>query len=158
MSKISLELRWAVIFAISILVWMLIERLTGLHGERIDQHYIYTNLFAIVAIVIYVLALQSKRAQLGGIMSWKQGFIAGVIISLVIAILSPLVSYLGHTFVSPDYFPNIIAHSVAIEAMTQAEAEAFFNLQSYMVQSAVFAFVVGVVTSAIVAVFVKRTA
>jgi len=156
MGKFLLEVRWGVIFAVAILLWMLLERLTGLHSTHIDQHMIYTNFFAVVAIVIYVLALQAKRAQLGGVMSWQQGFMAGVVMTLVITILSPLVSYVGHTFVSPAYFPNIIAHSVEVGAMTQTEAEAYFNFGNYMVQSAVFAFIVGLVTSAIVALFVRR--
>lgn len=61
MNAIKLELRWAVIFTLAMWVWMLIERLFGLHSTRIEEHAIYTNVFAIVAITIYVLALRDKR-------------------------------------------------------------------------------------------------
>ncbi len=61
MKKFSIELKWSFIFIFMSLVWMLLERLTGLHDENIDQHAIYTNLIAIPAILIYYFAIKEKR-------------------------------------------------------------------------------------------------
>ena len=61
MKKYSIEIKWAIIFAVTTLVWMFLEKLVGLHSEHIDKHSIYTNFIAIPAIIIYVLALLDKR-------------------------------------------------------------------------------------------------
>jgi len=158
MKSIKFEIKWGVIFVIVALLWMLLERLVGLHSTYISEHAIYTNFFAIVAIAVYVLALKSKRDhQLSGHMSWTEGFVCGVKISVVVALLSPVSQWLTHNVITPDYFANAIAYAVEAELMTQEKAEAYFDLSNYIVSSIIFAFVVGVVTSAIVAFFVKKS-
>lgn len=61
MKAIRIELKWAIIFSITGLLWMLLEKVTGLHGKYIDYQMYLTNLFAVPAIVIMVMALQDKR-------------------------------------------------------------------------------------------------
>ena len=57
MKKYTVEIKWALIFVVFALVWMVFEKWMGWHGEHIDKHATYTNIFAIPAIVIYVLAV-----------------------------------------------------------------------------------------------------
>ena len=60
------------------------------------------------------------------------------------------------TIITPEYFPNVIAYSMETGYFESLEeAEAYFNLQNYMVQSTIGAFVMGLVTSAVVALFVR---
>ena len=157
MKKFSIEIKWGIIFSIVSLLWMFLEKGLGWHDENIAQHAIYTNIFAIVAIALYVFALLDKRKNFyNGKMTWTQGFISGIIISVVVAIISPLAQYITHQFITPDYFPNVIEYSVESGAMSRDAAEEYFSLRSYIIQSFFFALVVGVVTSAIVALFVRR--
>lgn len=156
MNKFSIEIKWGIIFTIAALVWMYIEKALGWHDELISKHAIYTNIFAVVAIVVYVLALRDKKLNYyNGQMTWTQGFISGVIVSVVVAILAPLAQYVTHEFITPNYFENVIAYSVENDMMNQEGAEAYFSLTSYMMQAAFGALAMGVVTSAIVALFVK---
>jgi len=156
MKKFSIEIKWGIIFTVISLLWMFLEKGLGWHDENIAQYAIYTNLFAIVAIALYVVGLLDKRKNFyHGKMTWSQGFISGIVISVVVAILSPLGQYITHEFITPDFFPNVIAYTVESGAMTREAAEEYFNLTSYIIQSFFFALVVGVVTSAIVAYFVK---
>lgn len=156
MGKAALEIKWGLIFTAVALLWMVFEKSMGWHGESIDQHATYTNFFAIPSIAVFVFALLDKRRQLGGVMSWKQGFISGAIISLVVAILAPLAQWLTHRVISPEYFPNAIDFAVANNKATQEEAEAYFNLGSYMLQGSVGGLVMGLATAAIVALFVRK--
>ena len=149
-------IRWGLIFTAAALTWMILEKAMGWHGEKIEQHPVMTNLFAVVAITVFVFALLDKRKQLGGSMTWTQGFVAGLWVSVVVAILSPLSQWVTHALISPDYFANAIAYAVENEKATREEAERYFNLNSYIVQSAIGALVMGAVTSAVVALFVKR--
>jgi len=156
MKNFQIEFRWALIFSLALLVWMYFEKAIGLHDAHIGQHAIYTNLFAIIAIIIYVLALKDKkRSFFNGDMNWKQGFISGMVLSVLIAIISPLVQYIISTYISPEYFNNVIDYVVENGKMTLENAQGYFNLKSYMLQSAFGALAMGLVTSAVVAFFVK---
>jgi len=157
MRKYAIELKWGIIFFAISLLWMVFEKMMGWHDELISKHVIYTNLFVIPAVIMYVMALREKRNKVfGGLMSWKQGFMSGAVIAVVVAILSPLGQVITHLYVSPEYFPNVIDYSVESGKMTQQDAEAWFNLTSYIIQSVVGALVMGVATGAIVALFVKK--
>ncbi|MHA7131613.1 DUF4199 domain-containing protein [Algoriphagus namhaensis] len=156
MKNRSIEFKWAIIFTLVALAWMYLEKALGWHDQHIADHPVYTNLFAILAIAVYVFALiDKKRNSFQGKMIYKQGFISGLIITLFITILTPLTQYITHTIITPEYFSNVQNYSVEIGKLTQEEAEAYFNLDSYMLQATVGAFVMGVITSAIVAFFVK---
>ncbi len=157
MGKYKIELKWAVIFFIVSLIWIFLEKLVGLHDAHIDKHPVYTNFFAIIAIAVYVFALLDKRKNFyNGKMNWMQGFVSGVIISVIVAVLTPLAQYLTHEVVTPDYFPNAIEFAVSNGKMEQTAAEAYFSLNNYLIQSAIGAIVMGVLTSAIVAIFVRK--
>ncbi len=156
MKNLKIEFKWAVIFMIMMLLWMLIEKLAGLHDENIDKHAIYTNLVAIPAVAVYVLALLDKKNNFyDGNMSYMQGFKTGLIITLIVTIISPLTQYISNTFITPDYFFNITEFAVKEGKMTQEEAENFFNLKSYILQGLIGAVVMGLITSAIVAYFIR---
>lgn len=151
------EIKWGLVFAVAIIIWMLIERASGLHSDNIEYHAIVTNLFAVVAIVIYILALRDKRSSLpDGKMSWRQGFVCGLKISVVVAVLSPLVQLLVHSVISPEFFPNMREYAVTSGMMSETRANQYFSLLTYSFQSAVWALGMGVITSAVVAVFLKR--
>ena len=156
-NKYKTEIKWAIIFAIVMLMWMTLEKLTGLHSKHIDKHPMYTNFFSIPAIAVYVFALLSKRkTDYNGIMSYKQGVMAGIIITIFVTILSPLIQLITSTIITPDYFPNVIEYSVNQGLMTEEGAKNAFNLKSYTIQETIGAFVMGVITTIIVAFFTKK--
>ena len=157
MKKIGIEIKWGVLFALVGLLWMVMEKALGWHDVLLEKHMIYTNFFAIVAILVYVIALLDKRKNYyNGKMTWLQGFLSGLAISVVVAILSPLTQYITSIYITPDYFSNVIELSVEKGLKTQEEAEKYFSLKNYIIQSVIGAFAMGVVTSAIVALFVKK--
>ena len=157
MVKFRTELKWGVIFVVILMLWMVFEKLMGWHGENIESHASMTNIFALIAVVVYVFALIDKRKNdFGGYMTWTQGFMAGFAITVVVAVLSPLVQWVIHAFISPDFFDNMIDHSVQTGQMSRSEAAGYFNLKSYMIQGSLGAFMMGVITSAIVAVFTMK--
>ena len=61
MKNIKIELKWAFIFILTMLLWMLFEKSMGWHDEKIADHATYTNFFAIPAILVYVFALLDKK-------------------------------------------------------------------------------------------------
>lgn len=157
MKRIKIEIKWAIIFVIISLLWMVLEKLVGLHSVQIDKQMYLTNLFAIPAIIIYVLALKDKKKKdYKGQMSYKQAFISGLIITTIVALFAPLTQWIISTVITPEYFQNVISYSVESGYhKTLEKAKAHFNLKNYMVQSVIGAFIMGVITSAIVAFFVR---
>lgn len=157
MKNIKIEIKWALIFIGMMLLWMILERLFGFHDENIEYHPIVTNFIAIPAILIYVLALLDKRKNFYmGSMTYLQGLVSGLIITLIVTIFTPLTQYLTSTVITPDYFANVIDYSVKMGKMTQEEANAYFNLENYMVQATIGAPIMGIVTSLIVAIFTRK--
>lgn len=157
MEKRSIEIKWGVIFILAMLLWMYLEKLAGLHGELIEKHSTFSGLFAVVAIGIYFLALYDKRKNyFDGFMTWKQGFYSGLVITLVVVVLSPVAQYVISRFISPEFFPNIIKHSIETGEMTRAQAQAYFSLENYIIQSALFALFSGIVTAAIAALILRK--
>lgn len=157
MKNYTIEIKWALIFSLMTLVWMLLEKLCGLHSTYIDYHMYLTNLFAIPAICVMVLALIDKKKKFyDGKMNYTQGLISGVILSVIIAILSPLTQWITSYVISPEYFPNVITRSVELGYYkTTAEAEANFNYSNYATQGAIGALLMGVVTVAIAMIFIR---
>lgn len=157
MKNIKIEIKWAIIFSIVGLLWMVLEKLSGLHGKYIDYHLYLTNLFAIPAIWMMVSALKEKKKKFyNGIMSYKQGLISGIILSAIIALISPLTQWITSYIITPEYFPNVIKRSVEIGYYsTTEEAQANFNYKNYAIQGAIFAFIIGVVTTAIAMIFIR---
>ena len=157
MKSIKIEIKWAIIFSLMGLVWMLLEKWSGLHDKYIDYHLYLTNLFAIPAIWVMVLALKDKKKSFyNNNIDYKQGLMSGIILSLFIAALSPLTQWITSFVISPGYFPNVIKRSVEIGYYkTTAEAAANFNYKNYAIQGAIAAFVMGVVTTAIAMIFIR---
>jgi hypothetical protein len=157
MKNIKIEIKWAIIFAIMTLLWMVLEKAVGLHDAHIDKHVIYTNFIAIPAIAVYVFGLLDKRKNFyHGKMTYLQGFISGMIITAFVTVLSPLTQYITSTFITPDYFQNAIAYGVSSGKTTQEAAEAYFNLENYIIQGLIGAPIMGLLTTAIVSIFTQK--
>lgn len=159
MKSLAIELKWGVLFTVMTLLWMMLEKGLGWHDERIAKHAIYTNFVALPAIAFYVVALIDKRKNYyNGQMSYLQGFVSGFMISLVVMFLSPLSQVITFMYITPNYFENSIRYVVSQNQMSLQDAENYFNLSNYIKQSTLFAPLMGIATSALVAVFVKRKA
>ena len=159
MKNFRIELKWGVIFFISGLLWLGLEKFLGWHDRLLAQHAIYTLGYAPIAIAIYALALRDKkRTTYAGKMSFGQGLLSGLILTGVVVLLTPLSQYITHELVSPSYFPNIIEFSVQQGRLTLSEAEAYFTLKNYITQSILFAAFMGVITTALVMFFLRTKA
>jgi hypothetical protein len=157
MKNIKIEIKWAIIFTLMMLSWMVLERLFGLHDTHIDKHPTYSNFVAIPAIAIYVFALLDKRNNFyNGSMTYLQGFVSGLIITAFVTVLSPLVQVITSLVITPEYFQNAIDHAVSTGQMTQTAAEEYFNLSSYLMQVLIGTPLMGIMTTAIVAIFTRK--
>jgi hypothetical protein len=157
MTSFRYEIKWGLIFSVMTLAWMAFEKMMGWHDQHIDKHATYTNFVAIPAIAVYVLALLDKRKNhYGGHMSYAQGFMSGLVITVIVTLLSPLTQYITSTFITPGFFANATKHAVSKGMMTQEAAAQYFSLKNYIIQGLIGAPVMGLVTTLIVAIFTRR--
>lgn len=160
MNKISIEIKWGIIFSLVGLLWMVAEKVSGLHDTYLDYHLYLTNLFAIPAIIVMVLALRDKKKNYyEGDMTYSEGMLSGVVLSLVIAILSPLTQWITTYVITPDFFPLVIKRSVALGFYaTEQDAASYFNYGNYARQGFLMSLMMGVLTTAICMIFIKSKA
>ncbi|MCO5250069.1 MAG: DUF4199 domain-containing protein [Candidatus Kapabacteria bacterium] len=156
MNNYKIELKWAIIYCVLVLLWMTMEVLLGLHGEHIDLHLVTTMFFLVPMIILYIFALLDKKKNYyDGNMTYMKGFATVVIITVIIVLLSPLTQYITSEFITPDFFNNAIEYATSTAQMTHEQAQAHFNLTNYMIQGFFGSLVVGVLFSAIIAIFIR---
>ena len=156
MRNFLIELKWGVGFFLSGLLWVSLEKSLGWHDRLLEQHATYTLFYAPIAILIYVLALRDKRKNSYlGTMNYVQGFVSGLVVTLIVVLLTPVSQYITYELISPAYFSNSIDLSVEKKWRSLAEAQEYFSLKNHITQNLLFATAMGVMTSAVVALFLR---
>ncbi|QAA83031.1 DUF4199 domain-containing protein [Aequorivita sp. H23M31] len=157
MKKIYIEIKWAVIFSIALLCWILLEKTMGWQDESIQNFWWLTLLFTPFAILFYLLALREKRRRVyDRKMTWSQGFISGLIISVFVALLSPITQYIAYNFFTPEIFNTVAESSVTNDLMERSKMNDVLHINNYRWQSAFGLFGFGIVISVIAAFFVRK--
>jgi len=156
MKNFRTELKWAAIFTLCHLAWFSLENLCGLHGKHLSRYPLLSLLIAIPGLAVYYFALKEKKQGFfNGKMSYMQGLMSGVILSILIGVLSPIATVISMSFISPDLSDMLIQEAVASGRMSQPAAESFYSLSSSISSGIFNAPIFGFLASAIVAFFVK---
>lgn len=153
--RLRLALIWTSILFVVTLCWMTFEKLMGWHDEAIAEHAVMTNLYDACFVLIFALAFLHYRKLLGSL-SFQQGFMFGLMITIMIALLSPLTQTIIHEVISPSYFQNIIEYAVSNNYLTREAAEGNFNLSSYILQNFIGTLILGSIVSAIMALLMRK--
>jgi len=148
------EIKFALYFSALNLIWMLGEKLAGLHDLHIADHAFYTNYFAIPSILLYAVAMYQKQTELGGEMNFKQGFMSGLGITMIVTASTPAVQFIIHTIITPDYFANVQAFAIK-EGMKPEVATMHFTLNNYIMLSVFTGFVYGIITTIFTTIMVR---
>lgn len=132
-----LEWKYAAIVAAAGFLWVCLEFAVGLHTKYISLHPQLTMLALVPIIALISMGISAKKQALGADATAGKIFISGVLIGVFGIPFSLLGLYIFHTFVNPHFFADFTAYAVEHQLSTQAEAEAYFNLKNYMLQSAI---------------------
>ncbi len=161
MKNYSIEIKWTFRFILLVLAWAIGEKFIGLHDQHIDQYALYTNIFALPAFLFYYLALAEKKKYVYNTdMTWTQGFVSGVVLSFFIAVLMPMAQFVIYKSITPHFFDTIIEYktksSLLTRHITLKDAQSYFNLKSYMIQSVFIGLSNGIITGAIVSLLLRN--
>jgi hypothetical protein len=156
MKNYSIEIKWAIRFTLLTLAWAIGEKFSGLYDAYIADYALYTNLFGLPALLFFVLALKEKKKYFfNGTMTWTQGFVSGVVLSFIIALFTPITQYVIYKSITPHFFDTIIAYKLKSGYMTVEVAKQYFNLQTYMLQNSFSNLSLGIITGALVSLFIR---
>lgn len=156
MKKYYIELKWAGISSLLYLVWMLLERLCGLHGRHIQYQQLVSTLILIPSLLIYVLALREKKRKVfQGKITFMQAFKSGMLLTILIVLFSPVNQLITSQLISPEYFKHMRDFAVHHQGMSPEEAQSRLNTGAFMVQSVVGGLVTGALFSALVAIVIR---
>jgi hypothetical protein len=156
MKKFEIELKWASAFTAISIAWVYFEKYLGYHDTNVSSQPIFSFWLMVPQALIYIVAIRQKRERYyGGEITWQKAFISGVVLSAIIAGLSPAAVYLMTEFISPEFMSNIVEVR-AEQGLPREGLEQIYNLNT-MLRDAIFNnLATGVFFSAIIALFLKN--
>src|ERR1017187_8024348 len=106
-SYTNLSAKWAVIYVITSIVITF-----ALQFLDVDQTTSPLRFLMYIPLIAFLLLAQKEyRDQLGGFMTFGQGFMAGFIYSVIVGILSAIFVYIYFTFLSPQVWEQVLSAS-----------------------------------------------
>ncbi|HLP49822.1 MAG TPA: DUF4199 domain-containing protein [Chitinophagales bacterium] len=162
MNNIRIEIRYAVLISLLMLLWLALEYMVGLHDIYIGWHPVITWFALLIPIVCTRLAIREKTELLNGKITFKQAFASGFLIAFFAAVLAIPVQVIFHKVINPDFFDTMLAYTVnraeSLKMNTlkaREEAKLYFNLTSYIIQSGLSTLIIGTVIALVTASLMK---
>jgi hypothetical protein len=156
MKRFAIEIKWSLIFAVMTLVWALLGKALNFDDTAIQYNQVFNTLILIPAFVIYLLEGFDKRRQYyHGIISYKQALASGLMLSVFVAFLGILTTWISVSVITPDLFANSIRHVTSTGLMSAADAQQQFSLSTFLITGFFAAPVTGLVLSLITSAIVK---
>ena len=156
MKKFTIEFTWAVIHTLTSLLWTVFEKSLGFHDKHIGSQMIFVWLFGIPAFIVYFFALKDKRNNFfNGVANWQRLFLSGVVLSVFVALMSPIAQYISLNVISPDWIKNSIDHYIQVKKMPAENAKLLFSHNGLLLQAISNGISTGVIISAVVALLLK---
>jgi hypothetical protein len=149
MANFRIEIRYAVLSSLLMLLWLAIEYMVGLQDTYIQYHpYVNILSFILIPIVCIRLALNDKREQLNGKLSFKQAFITGFLVTFFAAIFFIPCQIIFYKWINPDFFDDMIARLVSAGDVHRDEVDLYYNLTATIIRSGFLTLVFGTAIAA----------
>ncbi len=149
--NIKIELRYAMLNSILMLLWLSVEFLIGLQDNFIAWHPYVSILSVVIPIFCYRMAIKEKTESLRGGISVRKAFISGLIITLISCVLVLPVQFIFHKLVNPAFFDTMIQYASQTGNQKPEEAAKYFNFPFYVAESVLITFFEGIIISIILA-------
>lgn len=156
MTKVTLT--YGIIYALASLLWISMEYALGFQTIYVEIQPYVTLLFLVPAVYIMYRGMKSHREivhERQAPFNYFMAFMSGFNITVIATLLSPIVSYVFHSYINPEFFDSMIQQSVSSMLMTEDMAKAYYNQQSYIQQSIVGGLISGGIISAVLAAFMR---
>jgi hypothetical protein len=161
----KIALKYGILIVLFSLIWIGLEYLVGMQTDYVAFHPMLTLLTLLIPLMLIYFGIREAQKSATAYFSYGDAFKTGFTITVVVAILNPLVQWLCYTLAFPGFFETLQASSEAQQlslgidmevARTQAVEQ--YSLGRYLWQSFVGTLVGGTVIAAIIAIFVRDKA
>lgn len=165
MKAYLIEIRYAFFISAVTFIWLMLEYLLGFQDEYVSYHSLVSKLALVIPIAFTFAALRQKREEYyDGVISFRQAFQSGALIAIICALLMIPIQYVFHYMINPRFFDVMIEESIKDgikngKNLTEArqQAEAYYNITAYVIQSVIGTLVIGFLLAAILGWGVKRS-
>jgi uncharacterized membrane protein len=155
-------LKWGFLTALLTFLWLSLEYLVGIQTDYIAFHPVITLLALLIPLICLYYGLREEKLKAPLDFNFSKGLITGLCISGVAAVFGVVAQWAFHTWVNPDFFNSMITYTES-KALAQGvdvlvarrEAEVYFSMESYLLQSIGGALLGGAVVSAILSFFMR---
>lgn len=161
----KIALKYGVFIVLFTFLWICLEYWAGIHSDYIDYHPLATLLSLVVPLILLYLAMREAQREDGGTFTYVDALKTGLVVTLVVAVLNPLLQWVFQQVVFPDYLEAMQANAEALQLAQGIDVEVArrvateeYTLNSFLLRAFLGALAAGVVMSAILALFVRDKA
>lgn len=161
--SLKIEIRYAVLITLLMLLWLSLEYMIGLHDQYVEYHPYVTMLSIGIPVFCIMKALKDVQDEELRPLTFRQAFMVGFIITMMAAVLAIPTQLIFHQLINPDFFQNMKDYAVKHAAemnedldKAKRNADLYFNLTSYVLQSVIGTFISGTLISLVLAWFNGR--
>lgn len=156
MKNFAIEIKWAVVLSMTTIGFAYSAKYLGYYDDKLPYYQAFSLLLAPLWCIIYYLGIREKKMEFfHGKMDWKRGFVSGIFMAGIAAFLAPFGEWYTYEIIAPDYFSKAISLMLESNKMTEDQANTYFSLNSYIMQSIFTTLSGGVVIAAIVSFVLK---
>ena len=145
---------WGLLVGLSVFIFLVFEKLAGFLDEHISYHDKISLIMIPIFVLIYFLAIKSYRNYKQE-MTFAEGFKYGSLVALFAALFAVIFVFIFLKFIAPGYFQHAISYGVSMGHDIEKLQE-YFTLNSYMIQTGLSQLALGVVTSCLFALLLKK--
>lgn len=94
--------KYGLILTGTIVVWLAVMHSLGAYSAQKTEMSIVDYFYVLVPAIVLYLGIKEKKKMSKNRLTYKEGVIEGLRISVIYGVLSPIVFYLYYTLVNPD--------------------------------------------------------
>ena len=161
----SLELRWGIIIGLANLVWLYLSCFLGMHDQGLGMIQVMTLVSVLISVFGFLFALRALMRQVPET-QYLEGVRAGAIIAGTVAVIAAVAQVGYFKVINPgwtDYMVEMTRAHYLESWLSENESAEFaegarktFGLPSYMLQSALGALLIGMMSTAIIMAFLTK--
>lgn len=159
---IKIAIKYGVLIVVFLFLWVALEYAVGLQTDYIEYHPLATLLSLVIPITFLYYGIREAKKNYTGYFTYGKAFQAGLYITLVVALLSPLSLWLFDLLIFPGYFEAMQPHAEAEQLARGIDPEVARrsttgtgSLLEYLLLTALGYFVAGIIMTAILAIFMR---
>ncbi len=153
--NIRIELKYAMLITLLLLLWLAFEFMIGIQDRYIAWYPYATILSFFIPIGATRQAMVAKREMLHGEMPFKKAFITGLTIAGLTAVFAIPSQLVFHYIINPDFFEDMIQYAVAHGHSTSAQAAQYYNLRTSLIEGVVGSLLLGSLIAGVMAYFMR---